>query len=232
MRYAENLDASVILPCLNEEACVGECVDGAKAFLARQGLRGEVLVVDNGSTDDSANAARAHGARVIFAKRKGYGNALRAGLAASRGRILLMGDCDLTYDFRDLAALYAPLAEGSYDMMVGDRFAGKMEKGAMPVSHWLGVRFLSAVGRRQTGTNVRDFHCGLRGITKSAAKTLLFRTSGMEFASEMIALAAKNGLRIGETPVHLRKCPHRRKSKLRALPDGLRHLQYLLRVTV
>ena len=141
----------------------------------------------------------------------------------------IFGDSDTTYDFMKLGKLYRPLAEGRADVMIGDRFAGGMEKGAMPWSHRIGVRLLSAMGRRRYRTDVRDFHCGMRGLTRKAAEQLAFRTGGMEFATEMIALAAKAGLRIGQCPVRLRKCTLDRKSKLRTLPDGNRHLRYMLR---
>ncbi|MGX8728436.1 MAG: glycosyltransferase family 2 protein [Lachnospiraceae bacterium] len=225
------LDLSVVLPCLNEAGTVGVCVQEALVFLRQMRLSGEVLVVDNGSTDGSANAASQSGARVVLAKRRGYGAALRAGFAKARGRVIIMGDCDATYDFLHLQGIYEPLAAGTYDLVIGDRFAGGIQRGAMPLSHKLGVRFLSAVGRYVTKTNVRDFHCGLRGLTKEAACRLPFQTTGMEFATEMIALAAHEGLRIGQTPVALRRCPEKkRKSKLRTLPDGLRHLRYMANV--
>ena len=221
-------DVSIVLPCRNEEAAVGQCIGEAKAFLERTGLRGEIIVVNNGSTDGSAKAARACGARVIEEARPGYGQALRAGFAAAEGRVILMGDCDTTYDLNHMEALYEPLADGRYDMMIGDRFAGGIADGAMPFRHRLGVRVLSALGRARTGTDVRDFHCGLRGLTREAAESLPFRTTGMEFATEMIALAAQNGLRIGQTPVPLWRCGKDRRSKLRTWPDGFRHLRYLM----
>ena len=222
-------DLSVVMPCLNEEATVGQCVDDAFAFIARRCLRGEVIVADNGSGDRSAAIAESHGARVIREERKGYGYALRSGIAAARGRVILMGDSDLTYDFLRMDGLYDPLAGGAYDMMIGDRFAGGLEKGAMPLSHRVGVKALSFFGRRRYHTDVRDFHCGLRGLTAGAAESLSFQTGGMEFATEMIALAARAGLRIGQCPVSLRKCEMNRRSKLRPLPDGNRHLIYMIR---
>ena len=219
-------EISVVMPCLNEEATVAACVEEAMDFFRQMSLSGEVVVVDNGSTDGSANVAERSGARVVLAPRRGYGAALRAGFAGARGRVIIMGDCDQTYDFRHLRGIYEPLASGAFDLVIGDRFAGGIEKGAMPLSHKIGVRFLSAVGRFITKTNIRDFHCGLRGLTREAAR-LPFRTTGMEFATEMIVLAARAGLRLGQTPVPLRRCPKKRRSKLRTLPDGLRHLRYM-----
>ena len=228
MGEAFNPALSVIMPCRNEALTVGRCVAEARAFINRRGLTAEILVVDNGSTDGSAGIAADCGARVITEPRPGYGSALRTGIAAARGSVLLMGDCDMTYDFEQMDALYDPLIRGEYDVMIGDCFAGGIETGAMPLSHRIGARLLSALGRRRAGCDVRDFHCGLRGMTGQAAKQLPFRTEGMEFATEMIALAARAGLKIGQTPVVLRRCAYPRKSKLRTLPDGFRHLKYLL----
>ena len=224
----ERPDVSVVLPCRNEEAAIGQCIGEIRRFLESEGLAGEILVVDNGSTDRSAETARNLGARVIREEKPGYGNALRAGIAQARGKVILMCDSDTTYDFQESGKLYAPLSAGKCDIMIGDRFAGGMEKGAMPLSHRLGVRILSRIARKKFHTDVRDFHCGLRGLTREAADRLTFRTGGMEFATEMIARAARAGLRIGQCPVRLRKCQADRKSKLRTLPDGTRHLRYIL----
>ena len=223
-------ELSVVMPCLNEAATVGQCVDNALAFLARRGLAGEVLVVDNGSDDASAALARAHGARVVAEPRRGYGRALRTGLAASLGRVIMMGDCDTTYDFLHMDPLVDPLLAGDCDMMIGDRFAGQMEAGAMPLSHRLGVPFLSLCARVRFGVTVHDFHCGLRGLTRPALDRLDLRTDGMEFATELIAEAARKGLRIGQTSTPLLRCQASgRKPKLRTVRDGLRHLAYILR---
>ena len=221
-------DVSVIMPCRNEEATVGLCIEKAQSFLSRLGLNGEILVVNNASSDRSAQVAAEGGARIISEPRPGYGLALRAGIASARGKVLLMGDCDMTYDFAHMDEIYKPLALGEYDVMIGDRFAGGIEKGAMPLLHKIGVCFLSAAGRARTKSTVRDFHCGLRGLTRQAAQSLSFRMEGMEFATEMIALAAAKGLRIGQAPVPLYRCRYPRRSKLRTLPDGFRHLKYIV----
>lgn len=223
----ESLELSIVMPCLNEAATVGISIREALSFLQENQISGEVLVVDNGSTDDSAAIARAHGARVVSQPRRGYGNALRMGIACSRGAILILGDCDTTYDFAHLEELYRMLAEPACDMVIGNRFAGGMEKGSMPLSHKWGVRFLSWVGRKRLHTDIYDFHCGLRGLTRRAAEKLEFHTEGMEFATEMIAEAVRQGLIVGQTPVTLRKCVYSRKSKLRTVRDGLRHLVYI-----
>lgn len=222
------LDLTILMPCLDEADAVATCVDEAHAYLERSGLAGEVLVVDNGSTDQSAAIAKEHGARVVREDRRGYGRALRTGLAASQGTLIVLGDCDTTYDLYRLDSLVASLAEGTCDMVIGNRFAGGIERGVMSLAHRIGAEVLSALGRWRYHTNVRDFHCGLRGMTRQAAITLPFRAEGMEFATEMIALAAAHGLRIGQVPVRLRRCVAHRHSKLHAVPDGLRHVAYIL----
>ena len=224
----EEPDVTVVLPCRNEEAAIGQCIQEIRAFLDGNYLRGEILVADNASEDRSAAIARSMGARVIRVDKPGYGRTLRAGISAARGNVILMGDSDTTYDFMELGKLYEPLAQGRYDMMIGDRFAGGMEPGAMVLSHRIGVRVLSTLGRWRYRTDVRDFHCGIRGLTRAAAEQLDFQTDGMEFATEMIALAAREGLRIGQCPMRLRKCGLDRQSKLKTLPDGIRHLRYIL----
>lgn len=225
----ERPQVSVVLPCRDEAATVEACIAEAKRFLREQALEGEILVVDNGSQDGSGQIAAACGARVLREERPGYGRALRTGIERARGGVILMGDCDTTYAMTELGRLYAPLAEGRYDVMIGDRFAGGIAKGAMPLSHHLGVRALSLLGRLRFHTDVYDFHCGLRGLTREAADRLSFTADGMEFATEMIAAAARAGLRIGQTPVSLRCCEVPRRSKLRTVRDGLRHLRYIVR---
>lgn len=229
MPEKESLELSVIMPCLNEESTVGHCVDEAREFMRKYRINGEVLVVDNGSEDESAVIAQRHGARVITEEKSGYGNAIRAGITASKGKVLIVGDCDTTYDFLHLEEMYQPLAEGKCDMVIGNRYAGGIEPGAMSWSHRWGVRFLSFCARIRFRTDVYDFHCGLRGLTRKTAQTLDLHTEGMEFATEMIGEAAENHLRITQTPVVLRKCEYKRESKLRTVQDGFRHLIYILK---
>ena len=229
MAEDDKIMLTILMPCLNEENTVGICIDRAKAFMLRNKIRGEVLIADNGSTDRSYSIAKTHGARVIRVKRTGYGYALRAGLRASRGRIIILGDCDTTYDFSDILKMYRPLYEGKCDLVIGNRIDGNIRPGAMPFTHKLGVRMLSALGRIRFKVKVRDFHCGLRGITKEAVEKMRFRTGGMEFATEMIALAKRNELRIYEVPVVLHKCTYDRKSKLKTIRDGFRHVRYILK---
>lgn len=223
-----NKDITILLPCLNEENVIGICVRKAKKVIEKLSIDGEVLVVDNASSDRSVVIAKECGARVITEERRGYGLALRRGIREASGDVIIMIDADTTYDFGDIPAMYKMLADGVADMVIGNRFAGGMRKGAMSLSHRLGVRFLSFLGRKRFHTDVYDFHSGLRGLTASAASKLRFETTGMEFATEMIAVAARNGLSIGQMPVSLRRCRFERSSKLNTVRDGLRHLKYIV----
>lgn len=223
------LDISIIMPCLNEEAAVGASVDEAMKFLENNSLNGEIIVVDNGSTDGSAEVAKSHGARVISEPRRGYGRALRTGFKAALGNVIIMGDCDTTYDFLNLEEMYQLLAENHCHMVIGNRYAGGIKKGAMPLSHKWGVRFLSYCGRKKYKVEIYDFHCGIRGFRKEAYQRLDLKTEGMEFATELIAEAARKELVIKEIPVPLRKCEAKRRSKLRTIRDGWRHLKYIIK---
>ena len=228
MLEKESVELSIIMPCLNEENTVGISIDKANKFLENNSIKGEIIVVDNASEDASADVAKEHGARVILESERGYGNALRAGIANSKGTIVIIGDCDTTYDFQHLEPMLYLLKDVKCDMIIGNRFAGGIDKGAMPWSHKWGVRFLSYIGRKRYHTDVYDFHCGLRGFTREAVKKLELRSRGMEFATELIAQAAINKLYIRQVPVKLSKCKQARKSKLRTVRDGFRHLKYMM----
>ena len=223
------LELTILMPCLNEEANIAFCVGEASRYLQEHRLHGEVLVVDNDSNDKSAEIATAHGATVITEHRRGYGRALRTGLAAAKGEVIIFGDCDSTYDFSNLDPIYQPLAENKVDFMTGDRFGGQMEDGAMSWSHKLGVPFLSWCGRVKFGVKIHDWHCGIRGIRKDALQKLNLQTDGMEFAAEMIAEASRKGLRIGEVSVPLKRAQNERQEKLRTIRDGFRHLWYIFK---
>ena len=220
---------TILMPCLNEEENIAFSITQAKNYISSRNLSGEILVVDNNSTDRSAQIAEELGARVVEEPRRGYGRALRTGLSAAIGDVIIFGDCDSTYDFSDLDPLYLPLATGEYDFMTGDRFAGQMEKGAMSFSHRLGVPFLSWCGRVKFGVKIHDWHCGIRGIRKDALEKIELKTDGMEFATEMIAEVSRKGLRIGEVSVPLRKSVAERHEKLRTVRDGFRHLWFIIR---
>ncbi|MBR5089853.1 MAG: glycosyltransferase family 2 protein [Ruminiclostridium sp.] len=228
LKNEKELDLTIVMPCLNEENTVGKCIDEAKRFISAHGIAAEIIVVDNGSTDASAEKAREHGVLVIPEERRGYGRAIITGLEHSRGGVILIGDCDTTYDFLHLEEFYFPLSRGESDIVIGDRFSGGIEKGAMPALHRLGIPFLSWCGRVKFGSRVHDFHCGLRGITRDAVRGAEYTCDGMEFATEMIADAARRGLRTGQSPTVLRKCVEPRSSKLNTVKDGFRHLRYIL----
>ena len=219
------MDVSVVLPCLNEEASVGRCIQIAMDAMEGAGLRGEVIVVDNGSTDHSAAVAERAGARVIEEPRPGYGSALRAGFNAAQGAYVVMGDADLTYDFGDIPRFVERL-EGGADMVIGDRMEN-MERGAMPWLHrHIGNPLLSSFLNLLFRTGVRDAHCGLRAFRRSCLRRLDLRTTGMELASEMVIRAAQERLRIEQTPISY--AVRAGESKLDTFPDGWRHLRFLL----
>ena len=224
----EPLELTILMPCLDEADSLAICIGKAFAFLEREQIRGEVLVADNGSTDGSQAIALSCGARVIDARPKGYGCALRAGLEQARGEYVVMGDADDSYDFLSLAPFVEKLREGC-DLVMGNRFAGGIEKGAMPFLHrYLGNPVLSWIGRVLYHSAVGDFHCGLRGCRVSAIKALRLESPGMEYASEMVIAAELNGLKIAEVPTTLSRDRRKRKPYLRTFRDGWRHLRLLL----
>lgn len=220
-------EISIVLPCLNEEEAVGRCVDTVLAVITQERLSAEVVVVDNASTDRTAEVAAAHGARVVYQPVRGYGNAYLKGFAEARGKYIVMADADNTYDFREIPAFVGPLRSGEADLVMGNRFAGDMAKGAMTWSHrYIGNPVLSGLLNLFFRTGVRDAHCGMRAFTKDAVKRMQLRTGGMEFASEMVINAARAGLKITERPITYR--PRVGESKLRTVRDGWRHLRFLL----
>jgi len=221
------LEVSVVLPCLNEERGVGECVRTALAALAAMGVSGEVVVVDNGSTDRSAEVAAAAGARVVSEPRRGYGSAYLRGFEEARGRFLVMADADTTYPLADLARFVEPLARGECDLVMGNRLGGDILPGAMPWSHrWIGNPILSGMLRILFRTRIADAHCGMRAISQEAYRQLALRTTGMEFASEMVVEALREGLVIREIPIIYH--PREGDSKLSGVRDAWRHVRFML----
>jgi hypothetical protein len=222
------LELTILMPCLNEAETISTCVAKAKSFLARAGITGEVLIADNGSSDGSVALAQRDGARVIAVAERGYGAALRAGIAAARGRFVVMGDADDSYDFSGLDPFIAKLRAGS-DLVMGNRFAGGIAPGAMPFLHrYLGNPILSLIGRAFFHARIGDFHCGLRGFRRDAILGLGLQTSGMELASEMVVRAAMVNLTIAEVPTRLAVDGRSRPPHLRTWHDGWRHLRFLL----
>jgi len=220
--------ASVVMPCLNEEKTLPSCVEAARRGIEEAGIAGEVIVVDNGSTDRSVAVAEAAGARVVRCDRRGYGNALRAGFAAAQGRFILMGDADLSYDFAELPRFWREIQAGR-DLVMGSRLRGRIEPGAMPWLHrYVGNPVLSGILRLLFRVPVSDAHCGLRAFTKQAVARMDLRTGGMELASEIVIKAGAAGLDIGEIPITLHKDARGRPPHLRSFRDGWRHLRYML----
>lgn len=228
VQYNQELELTILMPCLNEAETIERCVRKAATFLASQGVSGEVLVADNGSTDGSQALAIAAGARVAPVSERGYGSALKGGIAAARGRYVIMGDADDSYDFSELSGMLAELRKGT-QLVMGNRFRGGIHPGAMPFLHrYLGNPVLSFLGRLFYRVPTGDFHCGLRGFSRDAIQQLRLTTPGMEFASEMVVKSALHGLSIGEVGVALHRDGRSRPPHLRTWRDGWRHLRFLL----
>jgi glycosyltransferase involved in cell wall biosynthesis len=219
---------TILMPCLNEEETIGTCIPRALDFFRRAGILGEVLIADNGSIDNSIAIAKAAGARVVHISEKGYGAALMGGIAAARGRYIIMGDADDSYDFSALDPFVDRLRSG-YGLVIGNRFRGEIMPGAMPALHrYLGNPVLSFIGRLFFNIPVGDFHCGLRGFSKGAIEKLELTTTGMEFASEMIVKSSLNSFKICEVPTTLKPHGRSRPPHLKTWRDGWRHLKFLL----
>ena len=222
------IELTILMPCLNEAETLAICINKAKTFLETSGVSGEILIADNGSTDGSQQIARENGARVVDVQERGYGSALRGGTAASRGKYVIMGDADDSYDFLHLMPFVEKLREG-YELVMGNRFLGGIEKGAMPFLHrYLGNPVLSFLGRILYKNNIGDFHCGLRGYDREAILRLNLRTTGMEYASEMVVMASLNHLKVTEVPTTLKPDGRSHEPHLRTFRDGWRHLKFLL----
>ncbi len=225
---SSQLELSVVMPCLNEAETLETCIRKAKVSLEENGLRGEVVIADNGSTDGSQAIAERSGARVVPVAEKGYGAALLGGIGAARGRFVIMGDADDSYDFSNLMPFVEKLREG-FDLVMGNRFKGGIAPGAMPPLHkYLGNPVLTGIGRLFFSSPAGDFHCGLRGFSKEAFARMDLQTTGMEFASEMVVKATLLKLRITEVPTTLSPDGRSRPPHLRSWRDGWRHLRFML----
>jgi glycosyltransferase involved in cell wall biosynthesis len=222
------VDVSVVMPCLDEARTIVACIEKAHAALDSSGLAYEIVIGDNGSTDGSQDLARTHGARVIDVPQRGYGQAYRGAIAAARGRVIVIGDSDDSYDFLSVRSFIDKVNEG-YDLVMGSRFKGKIEPGAMPFHHrYFGNPVLTRILNLFFRAGISDAHCGMRAFTKEAYERLRLKTGGMEFASEMVMRAAQEGIRITEIPTDLRKDGRDRPPHLRSFRDGWRHLRFML----
>ncbi|HEY4248780.1 MAG TPA: glycosyltransferase family 2 protein [Lacunisphaera sp.] len=223
-----DLELTVVMPCLNEALTLAGCINEASKAMRTAGIVGEVVIADNGSTDGSQAIATNAGARVVPVAEKGYGHALRGGIAAARGRFIVMGDADGSYDFSHLPRFVAELRAGN-DLVMGNRFLGGVLPGAMPwKNRYLGNPALSFIGRLFFPTRIGDFHCGLRGFSAAAYQRMNLRTTGMEFASELVIKSVVLGLRVTEVPTVLRPDGRNRPPHLRPWRDGWRHLRFML----
>jgi len=222
------LELSVVLPCLNEEATVAVCIEQIRKTIQAQGISGEIIVADNGSTDKSREIAQDMGARVVLVESRGYGNALMGGINAARGKYIVMGDADCSYDFSQIPVFLDKLRSG-YELVVGNRFRGGIRPGAMPFLHqYFGNPVLTAVGRLFFKAPCHDFYCGLRGFTKAAYERMGLRTTGMEFATEMVVKASLFKMPLCEVPTTLSPDGRPGRSHLRTWHDGWRGLRFLL----
>ena len=227
-RLSKPIEVSVVMPCLNEAETLQVCISKALCCLKENDVAGEVIVADNGSKDASLKIAESAGARVVLVESKGYGNALMEGIGAARGRFVIMGDADDSYDFSSLMLFIEKLREGS-DLVMGNRFRGGIAPGAMPPLHrYFGNPVLSGLGRLFFRCSVGDFHCGLRGLTYEAFQRMKLQTTGMEFASEMVVKAVMTGMEISEVPTTLSPDGRTRPPHLRSWRDGWRHLRFML----
>lgn len=224
----DEIEVSFVMPCLDEAETLEDCIEAARGCIEAHGLRAEIIVADNGSTDGSPEIAMRCGAKVVPVATRGYGAALQGGFDAARGRYLVMGDADQSYDFGEAFPMIEKLRAGA-DLVMGSRFLGRIEKDAMPWSHrWIGNPVLSLIGRVLFGSPVSDFHCGLRAFTKQTYERLGLRTTGMEFASELVVKAAAAKLRIEEVPITLHPDGRSRPPHLRTVRDGWRHLRFMM----
>lgn len=223
-----NIELSIVMPCLNEAETLAVCINKAQSFFERENINGEVIIADNGSTDGSQKIATDLNARMVNVPQKGYGSALRGGIEAANGKYVIMGDADDSYDFSNLMPYVIKLREG-YDLVMGNRFKGGIKKGAMPFLHkYLGNPVLSFIGRLFFKSKIGDFHCGLRGFSKETYYKMELKTTGMEFASEMIVKSSLKDLKITEVNTILSPDGRSRPPHLNTWRDGWRHLRFLV----
>jgi glycosyltransferase involved in cell wall biosynthesis len=226
----QNIDLSIIIPCLNEEKTLTICIDKARLFLKKENICGEIIVGDNGSNDNSISIANQLADKVIHVQIKGYGSVLQELIKSTNGKYIIMGDADDSYDFSDLTGFYTKLLEG-HQLVVGNRFKGGIEKGAMPfINRFIGNPIISFLGKTLFRVPLNDFNCGLRGFESKAMNQLKFESTGMEFASEMIIVAKLKGLSIIEVPIKLFPDGRQGKSHLQPFRDGIRHVFLIIKL--
>lgn len=228
----EEVELTILMPCLNEEKTIGICIEKAQRFLKANNVIGEVLIANNGSTDNSEKIAKEHNARIVNIERKGYGNAIIGGSKQARGKYTIMGDADDSYNFLEIKPILDKLKQGN-DLVVGNRYKGKMQKGAMKFSHkYIGTPIISFIARKKYNIKIGDFNCGLRGYNTDKFKQLKCEAEGMEFATEMIIKAKQRGLKIEEVAINFYKDGRNAKSHLRSISDGVKHLKEIFRKNV
>lgn len=227
----ETIDLTIVMPCLNEAETLASCIEKARRGLTKAGVAGEILIADNGSTDGSVAIVEKLGARIVHVAEKGYGSALRGGIEAAHGKWILMGDADDSYDFSDIEGFIGKLREG-FDLVMGCRLpsgGGAIRPGAMPwKNRWIGNPILSFIGKTFYHTPVHDFHCGMRAFTREAYNRMDLKTTGMEFASEMVMKSTLKSIRVTETPITLHPDGRSRPPHLKPWRDGWRHLRFML----
>ena len=225
----EEKELTILIPCLNEEKTIGIVIEKAKKFLETNKINGEILIANNGSTDNSEEIAKKLGARVENVEEKGYGITLITGSKVAEGKYVIMADADDSYNLLEILPIYNKLKEG-YDLVIGNRYKGNMEKGAMKISHkYIGTPLISFIARKKYKINVKDFNCGLRGYVTKKVNDLGCKCVGMEYATEMLIKAKQQELKITEVPINFYKDGRGEKSHLRTVQDGIRHLNIILK---
>lgn len=219
------VELTILIPCLNEEKTLGICIKKANEFLETNKIEGEVLVADNGSTDKSKEIAEFLGARVVEIETRGYGAALIGGSKQAKGKFTIMGDADDSYNFLELSHFVAELRNG-YDLVIGNRYKGKMEKGSMKLLHkYIGTPVISFIGGKIYKIQAKDFNCGMRAYVTDKVNQLSCKSTGMEYATEMLIKAQKSGLKIKEVPINFYKDKRKSASHLNTVRDGIRHFK-------
>lgn len=217
---------TILMPVLNEELTLKKSIELSKKYIRKTKIDAEILIVDNGSTDNSIQIAKLEKVHIVYEPHQGYGNALRRGIKEAKGKYIIMGDADATYDFSDLTPMVQLLDDG-YDLVMGNRFLGHREKGAMSLTHFIGIKFLTSVANHRFHTHLGDYHSGLRGFKSTLAKSMPFTCEGMNFATELVYEFKRLNYRITEVPINLSCPPKERKSHLRTFHDGYEHLKYI-----